>query len=720
MKNARHAITAGLLLAGGTAFGQEENAAQGLKITGSVEAGAISSSFDSNNRWKATEYRDLESGFLGNATIRGRAPDYYFDGSAENIGRDDQGIDLRGGRYNSFRWQVYDSRMVHNWTYGALTPFAGAGGPALTATLPSLNIDTWNRFDFSKKREDLGGMFEAWFGTPWFVRVDANEVTQKGIQLIAGSNGNSPGNGFTDLPFPVDYKTRNAMIEAGYTSRRGQLSLSVLQSKFGNDNEQLRWTNAFFGSGLDTTYLAPDNTYTRIGLNGVLKQLPAGSTLSGRLTSAKTTSNFNIATSALNTGGAISPTNPSSASFDGNVAHKAASLSLHSNWTRALDTRFYWNELKKENTSTEVTFATAAVAGLACGGANCVTELLHYKKKNYGAEAGYRFNAANRLIAGFDYLDLERNRVDFDSTEDKRASLEYRNTSLDWLGARLKYQYMERRSNFLEGNSGVNGADPLYLDRFIARFDASNVDQNLIKAAFDIAPAPLWDAGIELIFKENKYKDTVLGRKSDDRQQLYASIGHGDIKSFRVMAFFDVEYVQYDSTHRNISQLTPAGGVTAIAIYDPNSPAQCNGASCNYNWNSAERDRNHAFGIGADWLPLTRLKLSASAMYQVSHGTADFAVQPTPAAINPPAAPISNLDNTRRVTFNLKGTYNVLRPLDVTLGYAHEKYTFSDIGYDGYRYTIGTGTGASYLSGAYANPNYKMDLIYLTATYRFE
>jgi hypothetical protein len=212
----------------------------------------------------------------------------------------------------------------------------------------------------------------------------------------------------------------------------------------------------------------------------------------------------------------------------------------------------------------------------------------------------------------------------------------------------------------------------------------------------------------------------VLGRLKDSRQQFYGSLAYGDIKAFRVMVFGDVEFVKYEAIHRNISQLTAAGGVAANAIYDPNAPAQCNGGSCNYNWTTTNRDKNWAVGIGTDWLPHERLKLNGSLIYQRTLGTADFAVQQTPNPINPSAAPIQNLDNSRKISLNLKGTYAVAKPLDITAGFAHEKYRYSDIALDGYRNTIGTGTSASYLSGAYANPNYTLNLFYLTARYKFE
>lgn len=698
-------VVATVALAGALpAFGQV--ASEGFNVNGAVGLGLRLSSAKAKDPAALNEYRDTDNSILGGFEANGRGRDYYFDVFTENLGTNDQYVDLRGGKYTIFKYQVYNNRMVHNWAIGALTPYAGVGTNLLTATLPNLNTATWNRFNLAERRDTTGLMFEFSNNSPWYIRTEANEVNQRGTRLIAGSNGTSPGNGFTDHAFPVEYKTRNLGLEGGYSSKRGQFALAVLHSRFGNSNDTLRWSNAFFG-GLDTTWLPPDNEYTKLSANGAWKQLPMGSTLAGRLTYSKTTSAFDIAGTALNTGGVFGATNPSQPQFNGDIRHTTASLSLHANPTRQIDTRLYWNWFDKDNRSPHITFTTPPT-GLNCGGLSCVTETLSYRKNNLGLDAGYRLNAQNRIVAGLDFVNLHRDRVDFDETKDRRLSLEYRNTTFDWMSARLKYQFLERRSHFLEGNAGTGPADPEFLNRFVARFDASNVDQNLVKMVFDFEPAALWTIGLEGIYKQNKFKDTVLGRTKDQRQELYLSLGWGDPQGFRVMAFADVEWIQYDSYHRNI------GDLAATNAYDPAATP----SALNYNWGATNKDRNYAVGLGADWRPIERWKLAASAIWQRTKGTVDFAVQSgaTPAV---PAVGISNFDNTRKIAFNLRSTYALTKQWDLIAGYAFERFRFSDIAYDNYQYTIGTGTGASYLSGYYANPNYTVNLVYLVGTYKF-
>lgn len=695
-----------------------------LQWSGEVSLGGIAVEENARDAAKLNEYRDLGSGLYGLFRVSGRSPSDYVDLFGENIGRDDLYLDLRGGRYGTFKYRLYGDQMEHNWAFGALTPYSGVGSDTLTATFPALNTATWNAYDLKVRRRDIGGTFDLSALSPWFVRFDANQISEKGLKLTAGSNGTSPGNGFTDKPYPVDFKTNNFSVEGGYASRQAQLSASMLWSRFSNDNTSFRWTNGFFGNQLDQSQLAPESDYLKFSVNGVLRQLPLNSTLAARISHAKTTSDFAVQTTALNTGNVFAPTNPDQPTFDGDVVHRTASLSLHSNPTREIDTRLYWNRFEKENNSSRVTFG-ALPAGLQCGGPTCTTHMFSYDKDNLGAEFGYRFNPNHRIVAGYDFVNLERDRIDFDETKDHRFSLEYR-TSVADVGLRLKGQQLRRRSNFLEGSAGVNANDPLFLNRYIARFDASGLDQNLVKLGLDWTPIDMLDVGAEIIAKRNDYKDAVLGRTEDNRQEYYLSVGYGNPNKFRVLGFVDLEFVKYDSVHRNISTVSagtvginapPAGfcQTTFPNCYDPiSTPAN----TSNYNWGATNKDRSYALGFGADWTVSDRLKLHSSVIWQRTEGEVDFQVQPGGNTTN--EVDIGNFDNVRRLIFNLRGSFAVSSNWGLTAGYSLDRFRYDDIAFNGYQYTIGTGASASYLSGWNAFTNYTAHIFYVIGTYRFQ
>jgi hypothetical protein len=57
--------------------------------------------------------------------------------------------------------------------------------------------------------------------------------------------------------------------------------------------------------------------------------------------------------------------------------------------------------------------------------------------------------------------------------------------------------------------------------------------------------------------------------------------------------------------------------------------------------------------------------------------------------------------------------------MELSAGYAFEKYKFTDDQFIGYQYMVGTGTSTSYLSGIYAYPAYSAHIAYGSMRYLF-
>jgi MtrB/PioB family decaheme-associated outer membrane protein len=711
-----------LLVANVFAAGAVSAAEGDFVLSGSVGLGLRSVNEKANNQWKLREYRDLKNEqILSVFDLSGRGGSYWIDAYGENIGNDDVYLDVRGGQYGTFKYRLYGNELNHVFTTGARSPHVGVGTPNLTGlTAPNLNPNTWpSRFDYDLKRRDIGGNVEFSMASPFYVRVDANQVKREGLFPFAYAGGTSPGNGFLEVPQLRDWTDKNYSVEAGYSTRQLHASLSWSQSKFENDVPLMRFTNPNMGGGLDFAWQAPNNEATRIGANVMFKQLPMGSTLSGRFSQTKLTNSFATPSVTLAPGARFLTTVPSSPGFNGDVKNTSASLSLTSSPMRQLDTRLYWNWHEKDDDSTRIAYAAGTTAP-ATPTTNLTAvqtfERLSYKKNNLGFEAGYRVNPANKVSAGVDWTKTERDREDYDESKDWKYFVELRNSSLDVVEGRLRYQYMERRSNFHEPfATGTQGN--AYFLWAVRRFDVASFDQQLVRLTLDATPAPLVDLGFEAIYKDNKYKDTILGRERDDRQEIYASVSYGDPRAFRVSLFGDVEWVQYKSIHRSVNSAA-CGDVSGgfVLSCDPNAPAAPNGNA--FTWKADNKDKNWAIGTGAEWAVMPRLGLRASYIYSQTKGTVDFTGNFLTTFSNFPAN-ITNYDNTRRHTLNLKAVYQATKQWEVTGGYAYEKFRYSDDQFDNYRYVVGTGANAGYLTGAYADPNYRANIVYVMARYRF-
>lgn len=700
-----------LLLIASPAFAQDAN----WEVEGSATLGGIfNSTSNTKDASKFEEYRDLGNGVLSNIFVRGRGNRTWFDGYGENFGRDDQYLMLRGGIYDVFKYKIYSDSLPHNFLFNGLTPFTGAGSGNLSATFPQPNPSTWNSLDIGYKRTDNGGFFE-WQGlAPWYFRVDLNQVKFDGTKIGSGANGTSPGNGFTDLIFPTQYNTKNASGEVGYSSGNLTASLNYLYSKFENEFQTFTWNNGFFNNNVDTTFGAPDNSYQRLAANLTYRGLPWNSTFAARYTWAESKSDATLAQTALNGTGnpAYGPTLPNVDTFNGKIQNQTFTAAFASHPARSVDTRVYYNYYKRSNDSNSVVYS--ADSFVDCGGP-CVSDMFEFTKNNAGIDAYWRFLPNNRLGAGWDYWHIDQNRHDYDNIRTNRFFVEWKNTSLPNLSGRVKYTYFQRRSDFLLSNAGVDANDPAFLERFTSRFDLSSVNRNEIKLIGDWSPMPLFDLSLEATWKDNKYRDITLGRTSDRREDIYLSASWGDPSKIRITGFGDYERITYDSNHRNVG-VGSCDSKTGPNCFDPSAPP----SSSSFNWSARNRDHNWVLGVGADWPATERLMLKGSLLYYETDGSADIASQNNFG--NP--LPITAYDDTRRLSFNLKGIWTYDKNWSFTLGYAYERWRYNDAAYDGYQYTIPSpgvtnNTAQSYLNGYLAFNNYNANVVYLLATYKF-
>jgi hypothetical protein len=295
-----------------------------FRAQGSVSAGGIyvNTKSGDNDLSKLNEYQDMSNGMLSTIDLKGRNSKSWIDLSGENFGRDDLYFSVRGGMYDVFKARAYTNWIPHNFLFDGITPYAGTGSASQLAVFPQPNPGTWNHIDIGYQRKDTGGYFEFQKMSPWYFRVEGNQVSTQGTKLGAASNGLSPGNGYVDLAFPVNYETNNVSFEGGYATRNMTFSVNYLVSNFGNKNETISWTNPYGNNLPDQSWLAPDNDYQKLTLNGTMRGLPWKSTISARYTWDETKSSTPINPIVLNpTGSAASSylnLQPDTGTYDGN------------------------------------------------------------------------------------------------------------------------------------------------------------------------------------------------------------------------------------------------------------------------------------------------------------------------------------------------------------------------------------------------------------------
>ena len=709
-----------------------------MRVQGTATIGGIYNNQNANDTAKLEEYQDVGSGVLSSFGAQGRSSSAWFQGYAENIGRSDQYLFLRGGMFDVFKAGAYLNDMPHNFSSNALTPYNGVGGNTLFSTFPQLSTSGWNQFNLGYDRQDAGGYFEWQKNSPWYFRGDGNQVKFDGTKAGSAALGTSPGNGYVALPIPVQSTTDNIGVEAGYQTSKATFALRWDYSKYNNDNGQLNWTNPFFGNLADATSLAPDNTFNKFTATGSYRDLPWRSVISARYTWAKTESDTALAATALNsaTVAANNRTYPSEDTFNGEHVNQSFALSWTANPMTAVDSRVYYYWTKLQNNSDLVEYGNAPAqplpSGLGCGTVgtstivgNCDNELFDYTKNNIGFDVWWRFAKGQKVGFGYDYLDLEQERFDYSETQTGKFFVEYKNTMLENLTGRIKYQYISRDATSNFSNVGVSPNNPNYLYPYTSAFDMQDMTANQVKLNLDWTPTQLLALSFEANWIKQQYDDVTFGRTDADRQGYYLTANWGDPNKFIVNGFGSWEEAKYPSNHRYIGTIsngpTPPSGWCTTKNPNCFSPSVAAPTSELLQLEFSSKDQTWMIGVGADWPVNPKWMLKASYIYVENDGEATFSSQNNYG--NP--LNIGNWDDTKQHYFNLKAIYTHNKNLSFTGGYAYEKFERNDISADGFKYTlpsppVANNTGQSYLNGYYLDPNGSQNIFYLMATYRFD
>src|SRR5687767_14775310 len=94
----------------------QENMQENMVVHGSASFGIQYVEHDAQDPSKLNEYRDLKEGesALFGFELRGRSDTSHFNAFGENLGADDQYVNLTGGRYDTFKFRLYSDQLRHN------------------------------------------------------------------------------------------------------------------------------------------------------------------------------------------------------------------------------------------------------------------------------------------------------------------------------------------------------------------------------------------------------------------------------------------------------------------------------------------------------------------------------------------------------------------------------------------------------------------------------
>ena len=621
---------------------------------------------------KFTEYRDLreDGAVFGRARLNLDTDKYFLNINIGDLAYDTQYYTVDGGLWGKFRFNLFYDDIPHNITFDARTPFLGAGHDLLIGA-PNTNFPAWNTFDYSIVRHQYGGGFKVDVIRPFFLDVSFERENREGIKPT-GAAETSPGGRAFEIPEPVEYVTNNFNVSGGYSKKPLFLSFNYTHSDFNNSNTLLTLPSNF--NAPRAFSLPPDNTYDKGGFKGAVS-LPFNSRFSTNLGFARGSSETSVVSLI-------------GSAYTGKVDNVNYDFILTSNPIRFLDAKVYYKYYKRDNKSDDPT-----------GIANI---FLNYRVSTYGGELGFRLPEHFYLNGGYKYVDTHRNKKGetdpleiLPNNSDNIFFANLKWSGVDFLEARVGYEFLDRDAHYRTPQSYSNPAQRYY-------YAAQNKDT--VKAIVDIFPLENLNLGLEYRYTNTDYLDTIFGLKSDKRHEFDISADYKIGRIAKVYGYGDFGWVKFNQLQFEGTTLLP--------------------------WEADQWDKTWGYGIGAEvYLIPKKLTLIFQHDYLKSSGSVDFALNnglfiaatglgPASGANND-NIDIGNWDNYTLYSFSIKAVYNFTKSLTAMMGYAYQRFWYSDAQLNNYLFAPTGGTNAAFLTGAYKDQTYRANLVFGGLSYKF-
>ncbi|HEX8948188.1 MAG TPA: MtrB/PioB family outer membrane beta-barrel protein, partial [Dissulfurispiraceae bacterium] len=668
------------------------------------EAGLDGSVFDvKGNKAKLDEYRDRSDVQAG-----GRLKLFYDADAwsvrlkARDFGYDTQSYRLDGGIGGVFKGDVFYREIPHNITFGAQSVFNGTGSGNLTlpAGIDVTNPSTWpSTFDYFQQRRQAGASASLDSIKPFFLNASALYEKRKGNKPAGVTL--DPGNLISlEFPEPVNYRTTTVKAEFGYSQKPLFADIYFMYSDFNNKTDVLNFDNfGITGAPVlpptpDTLTLPPDNRYYKIGFKGALK-LPFYSRLSVNTGWSRTTSDTPLLTSEpILSASALTLSN---SSFKGKIETTNVDAALATNPAGFLDAEIFYKYYNRDNDSDTVTETDAA-------GNVFVNRLFSYQENRIGGELVFSLPLKLSLETKYEHALTKQPLDTLADTKDDIYSAEVRWKGLDFVTVRTGYERLVRSADFHQpiDRTAANPLNPRINLAGAGNFDVTDKTRDTVKLVVDMYPADFLSAGLGFKHIETNYRQLQFGLKSDRRDEVFART---DLTIGKVLQPFG--YFDYEWTRRDQDQEDPSIAPAAM-------------------WSLKDKVKYYDVGAGANiFLLPKRLTLRVQYDYTKSDGHTDLALSDSgftgagtvlPAGANNDNISIPNADDYTRQSIIAKLIYDATKNIAFAVGYAYQKFRYSDAQLD--NYTLVPGDGGAFLTGAYRDQSYHANIFLASLTYK--
>lgn len=558
-----------------------------------VEGGFyLSNGADASARF--LEYDDTRTGILLNSFGKYTYGNgYHFDFDFKNIARLDQSYVMNGGKYNNYKYGFWYKNIYHKLSNNAKTFYDGVGSQTLTyggtttastnyTPLWSLDPSTWNTFDYTTTKSDLGVKYEYTPHSPFYAGLSLSRVAKKGLvpkSGVAGVNlsctgASCSGTSYTapmagnptEFPIELNEQTVNVGLDTSYRTDDYALALSGDSSVFTSPTFA-DWRSPWVATQDVTQHstIAPNNNTTSVALQGTVYNMPLASTLSIRARMVQTKSKFDLIENMWSSATSGAPSYSYDAltvnqnTFNGNVTHN----SMAANWRGDLlgvDFDLFYRNLQRKDNSDVISYASDGAASTNSD------RLFSNTRQTYGLDLSKKLGAHTRGKLGYEYGKVTRdNREDAATGIDRKFYVGVKNTDWDYLNVNVVYDHLDRQADFEFWNT----ANPIAVQNFTRFFDVTNKKSDSVKLEFSSTPLENWDIMLGGKQTVDTYPGTEVGLQDALRSNVYIDTSYDIPDVLKVTVFGDTEVSNRHGRHYKGSG-DPVNGpmTTANFIWD--------------------------------------------------------------------------------------------------------------------------------------------------------
>lgn len=541
-----------------------------VEVDGELRIGVEQIDVDTNSS-KFNEYRDRRDGLLVDRLwldLFEPGTGRYFELAGDRLGRRDQGLWLRAGRFGVWDLGVDWTETPHLLSNKAQTPYIDMGNgrfevpaniPVIFRRLATSGADAANVVATDSlvaaylaqylhpttlgTQRDRGEARLSFAAAPGFdVRARIIDEQKSGSKLGYGPIGDRPPRTLNiQLAEPVDYRTRGVELEAEHVGERFQMAVAYQLSEFENEIDTFTWENIWATpapgadfqewdravSAFGRRPLSPDNRLqqltARFGASGPWNGRLDANVSYGIIEQDATLLPYSYAESIL-----VSPDLPRD-SADAEMVTTHANLTYLAKPTEALSLRGYLRYYDLENNTPEsqwwyVTSDTSNLNGTRSYKNNRVSLAYAFDRLELGAEGTWRVGPwRSAWTVLLEREDVARAYREADTTEDL-VQFQWRARPSGTVNLRLKVAVADREGDGYNGfvtresywyapsAAGTDADDPQFTfsnHPDMRRYDVSDRRRETVDFNATWTPRPELVVSVSALARDDDYDSNV-------------------------------------------------------------------------------------------------------------------------------------------------------------------------------------------------------------------